>query len=343
MLFEAGQSLPYLHAEAVKELQAVLEREIQRLMIDSIQRADGVDKAYSAIARLTPQERLLLVRYLKREVATTFEKHVYIVHDIVHHPVVVQSAELARIEQRIKAEKIRRDGILPDVSEETKAARCQQSYVLMELEHQRANALYEHRVRQIETSSISPERQRQQKEHAAHDRDQSKNTSSTAAKIGCGDMAAKFEMQPAAASREPASRREDLFTLYSLTPPATLPIAEVASMPPVKTSLQDGLKAGKIAQKRQVQTTQHELDQVRRKPEQQAYDETTHAMRLFTEEGKAVLMQYDKDLKELARRRNASDEEITERRNAIDQTVNKIKQEVENGACSPKLTQESRI
>ncbi|HVK56392.1 MAG TPA: hypothetical protein VM532_15375 [Burkholderiales bacterium] len=334
MFADLAPRLPHLHSDTSHEMQAALNRELQRHVVDFATLRDGFDRSYMAIARLDAHERLLLVRYLKRQLATSLEKHLFIMHDIVHHPNAVSANVVASLDQRIEAESARLDGMVHD-----RQAQCNQFHALENLQHQKIDAVYERTVEKIEASNITPEQRRRKREHAEFTRRQGRETVSSVLGAACSGSTNALGAPSLGPVRSAASRGPTkLFTLYSLDAPDVPLVANARGVPPITTGRWDRLSVGKAAVQRQTQTSERQrLKEARRQPELQAYDEKAHAHRLLDEESKAAREGCTARAMALANKRNEVGNRFRSEREPLLAQISAISREIEAAACPSHL------
>ena len=285
MLGALDERVDALRPQTVSELRDVLDREVQAPSLDDATLARQVREAHAELQQLDHYERLVLLRYLKRHFSTELERWLFIILDIVRHPDLDSSTELAALDVRIHAEQLRLRGILSD-----RAAQCAQIAVLKQLNREKIAAELALDVRRFEASNVSPAQREALIESARRLRQNLAESTSVIMDAGCSGDAAR--PGPAAAPvmpplpRRPARPR---YTLYSIDPPEMVFLADAAGVPPVGSGSWDRANAGKrFAQQRATGEQQKRASEGRRPFELQASAEEAAALKLLEAESKAI-------------------------------------------------------
>ncbi len=121
---------------------------------------DDLRATYTVLSKLDRYERLLLLRYVKREFATELERRLFIAIDIIRSPDLDPSIEVDVIKNQIRTEELQLQGMVYD-----RNAQCEQIGVLLRLNHQRVAAEFELATPRIAASNVSVD----QRERALED------------------------------------------------------------------------------------------------------------------------------------------------------------------------------
>ena len=211
----------------------------------------GAEPAHAALLQLDRYERLVLIRYLNRHFSTELERWPFIILDIIRHPDLDASTELAALDLRISAETIRLQGILSD-----RGAECAQRAVIDQLMRQRNAIELPLEIRRIEASNVAPERRAAQIEVARQSRRHAQEMLSRYWLGNCGGTAAlpgQFVMPPIP---KPSTPERPVYAVYSLDPPDVAVLADAAGIPPVSSGKWAVDRAGKRFAQQQAKTEQ---------------------------------------------------------------------------------------
>jgi hypothetical protein len=274
-----------LQPKTLSELRDVLDREVRASRLDEAALKRHVTQAHAALQQLDHYERLVLARYLQRQFSTELERWLFIILDIVRHPDLDPSTEIAALDIRIAAEELRLKGIVSD-----RASQCAQIPVVVELYRQKYAAMLALETRRIEASNFSSEQRAALIENA---RRWMRNIEERTSAIRLGDCGGNAASPgPIAVPPMPAmSKRERArYTLYSLDSPEMVVLADAAGIPPVSSGAWDGTRVGKRFAQQQARSEQTKRASEGRRPfARQAEEERAAAVKLFEAEMNATI------------------------------------------------------
>ncbi|MDQ6683629.1 MAG: hypothetical protein M3Z16_00745 [Pseudomonadota bacterium] len=330
MLNELRGRVDSLSPAALRETRALFDREDQAAARSDEEVREGLRDAYATLLKLDVYERLILLRYLKRQFTTELERRLFIIMDIVRHPDLDASTDVAAIDSQIRAEELRAQGMTND-----HAALCAQFDVIHRLKRQRADASLARDTRKIEASNVPAEQRERQVESARRQRRLLDDSIASSLGNFCGAQASSANPTATpAVTALPMERPRLRYRLYSLDPPERLLLAEGAGVPPVSSGSWDRAHAGKAYAQQQAQTKQRKnSDDQRRGPELKAYDEVAAAGRQLaveTEQARTACAERQRGLVAVRDRLSAERASIGERQQAIER-------EVRATACAPNL------
>jgi len=286
MLVALSGGVDALQPGTLSELREVLEREVRAGGLDETTFKREMSQAHAALLQLDRYERLVLLRYLKRQFSTEFERWLFIILDVIRHPDLVPSTEVAALDIRINAELLRLQGTVSD-----RASQCARLAVIVQLKRQKWAAVLALETRRIEASNVSPERREALIENA---RRWTRHVEQSESAILLGDCGGNASLPgPVAVPPMPAAARSaerPRYTLYSLDSPEMVVLADAAAIPPVESGAWDRSQAGKrFAQRRATSEQAKSTSEAQRPFFQDADRKLAEALRSADSELKASI------------------------------------------------------